>query len=88
MGSIAPQIFWQSLNQGWADYVCQGRNQGENLVASSAMQWWAKSAPPGGDRLKIPENFGATAVLPVAPVDTSLYYLSNSFQAYIDQNIV
>ena len=23
------------------------------------LQWWAESAPPGGDRVKVSENFGA-----------------------------
>ena len=36
------------------------------------LQWWAESAPPGGDRVKVYENLGATSVAPVAPVDTSL----------------
>ena len=37
------------------------------------LQWWAESAPPpGGDRVKVTENLGATSVAPVAPVDTSL----------------
>ena len=36
-------------------------------------QWWAKSAPPPGwNRVKVSENLGATAVVPVAPVNTSL----------------
>ena len=50
----------------------QGRNHRENLVATSAMHRWAESAPHGGDRVKVSENLGATAVAPVAPVDTSL----------------
>ena len=36
------------------------------------LQWWAESAPPGGDRVKVSESLGATSVAPVAPVDTSL----------------
>jgi hypothetical protein len=36
------------------------------------LQWWADSAPPGGDRVKVSEYLGATSVAPVAPVDTSL----------------
>ena len=36
------------------------------------LQWWAESALPGGDRVKVSENVGATSVVPVAPVDTSL----------------
>ena len=31
--------------------------------------------PPGGDRIKVSENLGATTVAPVAPVDTSLKYI-------------
>ena len=37
------------------------------------LRWWAESAPPGGDRVKVSENLGATSVAPVAPGDTSLY---------------
>ena len=33
-------------------------------------QWWAESAPPGWNRVRVSENLGATAVAPVAPVDT------------------
>ena len=36
------------------------------------LRWWAESAPPGGNRVKVSENLGATSVAPVAPVDTSL----------------
>ena len=36
------------------------------------LRWWAKSALPGGDRVKVSENLGATSVAPVAPLDTSL----------------
>ena len=39
------------------------------------LQWWAESAPPGWDRVKVSENLGATAVAPVAPADTSLGYV-------------
>ena len=39
------------------------------------LRWWAESAPPGADRVKLSENLGATSVAPVAPVDTSLYYI-------------
>ena len=48
----------------------QGRNHGENLVATSAMV--GRIFPHGGDRVKVSENFGATVVAPVVPVDTSL----------------
>ena len=37
------------------------------------LRWWAESAPPGWDRVKVSENLGATSVAPVAPADTSLY---------------
>ena len=40
------------------------------------LQWWAESAPPGCNRVKISQNFGATTVAPVAPVDTSLILLA------------
>ena len=39
-------------------------------------RWWAESAPPGWNRVKVSENLGATAVAPVAPVDTSLNPIS------------
>ena len=42
-------------------YTKQGRNRGKNLSATSA------NLPP---RVKVSENLGATAVTPVAPVDT------------------
>ena len=29
--------------------------------------------PPGWNRVKVSKNLGATAAVPVAPVDTSLY---------------
>ena len=32
--------------------------------------------PPGGDRVNVSENLGATSVAPVAPVDTSLSYIN------------
>ena len=31
-----------------------------------------KNPPPGGNRVKVSENLGATVVVPVAPVNTSL----------------
>ena len=34
--------------------------------------WWAKSAHPGWDRVKVYENLGVTAIILVAPVVTSL----------------
>ena len=39
-------------------------------------RWWAESATPGWNRVKVSENLGATAVVPVAPVDTSLNSLN------------
>ena len=48
----------------------QGRNRRKNLDATSAMV--GRICPPGGDRVKVSENLGATSVAPVAPVDTSL----------------
>ena len=46
------------------------------------LRWWAQSAPPpGGDRVKVSENLGATSVTPVAPVDTSLPKFSSLSQA-------
>ena len=46
----------------------QGRNHGENLVATSAMV--GRICPHGGDRVKVSENLGLTTVLPLAPVET------------------
>ena len=40
------------------------------------LRWWAESATTGWNRVKGPENLGATAVVPVAPVDTSLNSLN------------
>ena len=40
------------------------------------LRWWAESAIPGWNRVKGPENLDATAVVPVAPVDTSLNSLN------------
>ena len=40
------------------------------------LRWWAESAPPCGDRVKLSENLGVT---PVAPVDTSLYMYNTWF---------
>ena len=37
------------------------------------LRWWAESAPPSWDRVRVSENLGATAVAPVAPADTSLH---------------
>ena len=51
----------------------QGRNHGETLVPTSAMV--GRICPPSGDRVKVSENLGATEVVPVAPVDTSLLCL-------------
>ena len=46
-------------------------------------QWWAESASLGWNRVKVSENLGATAVTPVAPVDTSLQQL----QGISDQSV-
>ena len=43
-----------------------------------SLQWWAESAPPGGDRVKVSENLGATSIAPIAPVDTSLLKIPRS----------
>ena len=51
----------------------QGRNHEENLDATYAMVGRICPPPPGGDRVKVSQNLGATQVAPVAPVDTSLY---------------
>ena len=48
----------------------QGCNHGKNLGATSAMV--GRICPPGCNRVKVSQNLGATAVAPVAPVDTSL----------------
>ena len=31
------------------------------------LRWWAESAPPGGDRVRVSEYLGATWVAPVPP---------------------
>ena len=48
----------------------QGRNHGENLVATSAMVGRICRPPPK-------KNLGATRVAPVAPVDTFLMRIKN-----------
>ena len=48
----------------------QGRSEGENLGTTAPMV--GRICPPGWNRVKISENLDATAVVPVAPVDTSL----------------
>ena len=48
----------------------QGCNLRKNLGATFAMG--GRSPPPGGDRVKVSENLGATEVALGAPVDTSL----------------
>ena len=48
-------------------------NRRENLDATSAMV--GKICPPGGDRVKVSENLGATSVALVAPVDTYMQSL-------------
>ena len=40
-------------------------------------KWWAESAPLGWNRVKVSENLGATAVAPVALVDTCLVLHAN-----------
>ena len=42
------------------------------------LQWWPESAPPGCNSVKVSQNLGATAVAPVAPVDTFMHILEPS----------
>ena len=49
------------------------------------LQWWEESALPGGDRVKVSENLGATWVAPVAPVDTSLQYVIKKWENFAIQ---
>ena len=51
--------------------IWQGHNHGENLGSTSTMVGRI-CPPPGGDRVRVSKNLGATSVAPVAPVDTSL----------------
>ena len=48
----------------------QGQNHEKNLGATALMM--GRIWPLGWDRVKVFKNLGATAVVPVAPVDTSL----------------
>ena len=48
--------------QSWGKFRFDLCNGGQNLP------------PPSWDRVKVSENLGATAVAPVAPMDTSLLY--------------
>ena len=58
-------------------YAIQGRNHGEYLVVTCVMVGRIYSL--GGDRVKVSENFGAIAVVPVTPLDTSLQFQSENF---------
>ena len=49
----------------------QGRNERDNLGTTAPMVGRIPP-PPGLNRVKVSENLDATAVVPVAPVDTSL----------------
>ena len=40
------------------------------------MGCWAESVPPGWNRIKVSENIGATAHVPVAPLVTFLLSIS------------
>ena len=40
------------------------------------MGCWAESVPPGCNRIKVSANLGATAVVPVTPLITSLLSMS------------
>ena len=53
-------------------YLYVGRDVTTGKIQVQPLQWWAKSAPHGWDRVKVSEKIGATAVAPVAPADTSL----------------
>ena len=52
----------------------QGRNHEKMLLRP--LRWWAEYAPLGWDRVKVSKHLGATAVVPVAPVITSLFGIS------------
>ena len=44
-------------------------------------QWWAESAPFRWNRIfKVSEDLGMTAVVPVAPVDTSLLNMYTTYK--------
>ena len=65
----------------------QGRNRRENLDATSAMVGRI-CPPPGGDRVKVSENLGATSVAPVAPVDTSLHSVMKYLLRHVQSNLL
>ena len=50
------------------------RNLTKGKVYLHPLQWWAEAASPGGDRVKVSKNLGATSVAPVAPVVKSLEF--------------
>ena len=52
------------------------------LAATSAMV--GRIFPHGGDRVKVSENFGATVVAPVVPVDTSLFSILSNFNPSLE----
>ena len=59
---------------------CIFRDVTTRKVLVRPRQWWVESAPPDWNRVKVSENLGATSVAPVAPVDTSLYWLGKNKQ--------
>ena len=52
-------------------YILQGRNDRENLGATTPMV--GRICPPGWNMVKVSETLGATTVVPVALVNTSLH---------------
>ena len=55
------------------DYEISFRDVIMGKIQVRPLRWWAESAPPSWDRVKVSENLGATSVAPVAPADTSLH---------------
>ena len=53
-------------------YLIDNRDVTTGKFEVQPLRWWAESASHGWDRVKVSENLGTTAVVLVAPVDTSL----------------
>ena len=65
-----PLYYCVKVSQIYKRVWIQGRNHRKMLATTSAMV--GRICPLGWDRVKVPENLGATGVAPVAPVVTSL----------------
>ena len=54
--------------------ICKNRDVSRVKFLVRPLRLWAESATPGWNRVKVSENLGATAVVPVVPEDKTLMY--------------